>query len=81
MLITEGRSAPQKRNSAAGGDGRVRSYGGISDLFQRIKIHTVLGHIREHKVQIGRPLYEGLGRFAPLVNGTLLGVLELGTSL
>ena len=42
---------------------------------------AVLGHIREHKVQIGRPLYEGLGRFAPLVNGTLLGVLELGTSL
>ena len=40
-----------------------------------------LGHIREHKMQIGRPLYEGLGRFAPLVNGTLLGVLELGNSL
>ena len=38
-------------------------------------------HIREHKVQIGRARHEGLGRFVPLVNGTLLGVLELGTSL
>ena len=42
---------------------------------------AVLGHIREHKVQIGSARHEGLGRFAPLLNTALLGVLELGASL